>query len=179
MLTQEYLKTALEYNPETGVFLWKVRPLNHFDNENGMRAFNSRLPGRVAGSIDTHGYIQIKINNILYLAHRLAWLYVYNEWPEFDIDHANRNRSDNRISNLRNGDGSLNNYNTKMYKNNSTGLKGVSKHKNNNRWQSNIGLNGKQVYLGIFDCPAAASFAYQIAADINFGGYCGKYASRR
>lgn len=55
----------------------------------------------MAGAKETRGYRQIRIDGILFMAHRLVWLMIRNEWPLDDIDHINRNRDDNRIENLR------------------------------------------------------------------------------
>lgn len=71
------------------------------------------------------GYVQIKISGKLYHAHRLAWLYVYGYMPEKEIDHINRIRDDNRIANLREATSQLNSLNTGIYKNNTSGSKGI------------------------------------------------------
>lgn len=75
-LTQEYLKECLEYNIETGIFIWKTRPLNHFKNSHGCNIWNSKFSGKVTGSITGSGYILIRINDTAYYAHRLAFLYM-------------------------------------------------------------------------------------------------------
>ncbi len=86
--TQETLQTVFDYNPDTGVFLWKT----------GQRT------GLPAGSLDKAGYIRIRLNRYeQYKAHRLAWVYMYGSInPEtLTIDHINHNRADNRLANLR------------------------------------------------------------------------------
>ena len=55
----------------------------------------------MAGSVHSTGYVRIGIDGRKYTSHRLAWLYVHGVWPSDQIDHINRNRSDNRIANLR------------------------------------------------------------------------------
>jgi len=89
MITQERLKEVLNYNPETGVFMWMVAP-------------NRRIPiNSEAGVLDKEkGYIAIRIDGVKYLAHRLAILYTDGYWPENTVDHGNRVRSDNRRINL-------------------------------------------------------------------------------
>ena len=70
-LTQEELKRLLNYDPKTGIFVWKI-----------YRNYNAKI-GDIAGNTNaTTGYINIKINNKSYSAHRLAWLYVYGYFPD-------------------------------------------------------------------------------------------------
>lgn len=83
ILSAKRLREILDYNPETGVFKWKVM-LAH-----------RRKPGDVAGNL-SHGYIEIGIENRSYRAHHLAWLYIHGELPQVMIDHIDGNRSNNR-----------------------------------------------------------------------------------
>ena len=80
-LTQDRLKELLHYDPDTGVFTWIQKPAPR----------GRAIIGSVAGGLKQHGYITIGINQREYYAHRLAWLYVYGEWPEDQIDHINHN----------------------------------------------------------------------------------------
>jgi hypothetical protein len=86
-LTQRELKRHLHYNPATGVFTRRIA-----------LSYPSKV-GEVAGTLLPIGYVSIRINGRRYYAHRLAWLYVYGEFP-IEVDHRNENRRDNRISNL-------------------------------------------------------------------------------
>ena len=87
MITQFRLKELLDYLPDTGEFVWKI-------------SHPRAGKGRIAGAKDYHGYVVIRLDTVLYKAHRLAWLYVKGEWPEKGLDHINQNKSDNRIENL-------------------------------------------------------------------------------
>lgn len=99
-MTQEELHQLLDYNPETGKFFWKV-------NMRGKVKIGTK-----AGCVcKIHGYELINIKNKQYRAHRLAWLYVHGKWPNPEIDHINRVKTDNRIANLREADRSMNNLN--------------------------------------------------------------------
>ena len=158
-LTAERLRELLSYDPETGVFTWVARPAQYI------------LAGAVAGGVNNEGYWMIKIDGRTYSGHRLAWLWVKGEWPSSDIDHKNLDKSDNRFSELRLATESQNLANSKVRKDNTTGLKRVGWHKRDRVWYSNIQINGKQKYLGSFKCPAAAYFAYIIAADNAFGEF--------
>lgn len=153
-LTREILSQMLKYDPETGVFTWLVKRQPDIK------------PGRIAGCVPADsGYRLIRVLQRNYRAHRLAWLYMTGEFPNSQIDHANGDRADNRWKNLRLASQSQNNANAKLRKNNSTGLKGVEIHKQSGKWCARIAFNGTSKYLGIYDCPAAAHFAYLIAAD--------------
>ena len=149
LITKDYLKSILEYNQETGKFTWLV-----------IRA-NGRIHiGDIAGCL-TNGYIRIRINNKNYQAHRLAWLYMTGSWPEFEIDHINQIRNDNRFENLRDTD--KNDFNKTKYNNNNSGYTGVAKYKLTNKWMSRITIKNKIIYLGCFNTPEEASKAYEEA----------------
>lgn len=99
MITQEELKESLHYDPDTGIFTWR-------------KSKGPAKKGTVAGKIyKSHPYIKIGVCRHSIDAHRLAWLYVYGEWPTMDIDHINRDPTDNRICNLRHVSRSENNRN--------------------------------------------------------------------
>lgn len=134
MLTQERLKELLHYNPDTGIFTW-------IDLKTKRRKLNP-----VAGFSDK-GYIRIDIGKDKYRAHRLAWLYVYGEWPKKDIDHINHIRSDNRIENLRDVTAQQNHNNRSATKRSKSGVNGVSFE---GKWRARIYVDKKQVNLGVF-----------------------------
>ena len=90
-VTVERLKEALNYDPETGIFIWK------------MRMSKNVAPGRTAGNIAPNGYRFIRIDKADYLAQRLAWFYVHGEWPQRQLKFQNRDRTDCRIANLYEG----------------------------------------------------------------------------
>lgn len=157
MITRERLVELLSYSPVKGEFRWKRN-----------RARTAKA-GDVAGTIH-RGYCRIRIDGTSYLAHRLAWLHEHGAFPLGDLDHINGDRSDNRLSNLREATASQNLGNSKVSANNVMGLKGVHK-KTDSVFVAQISINRKSVHLGYFSCPAAAHFAYQIAADQHFGEF--------
>lgn len=141
-LTHETLLSLLEYDPDTGVFIWKV------DRKRLAKT------GTIAGSINGSGYRQISVNGKLYLAHRLAWFYCFKEWPYNVIDHINGIRTDNRLDNLQ--DVTQNkNVRKASRKLSSSGLRNVQKV--HNRYTASIKVNGKSIYLGVFDSGEDAS----------------------
>lgn len=147
MITYEQLKSALDYDQETGVFKWKIR---------GGR---SVVPGAIAGGDNGKGHISIGYKGKRYMAHRLAWLYTYGEWPKHQIDHINVNPADNRIANLRDVSHSVNKQNMRRARaDSSIGLAGVSM--NHKRYAAHIRLNSKRHYIGTYDTPEEAHSAY-------------------
>lgn len=155
----------------------RLRELLHYDVETGI--FRRRTSGRgyvawsIAGSESALGYIEIGLDKGRFLAHRLAWLYVHGSWPCGQIDHINRNKSDNRIVNLRDVSRSINAENLSIIRpsNKSSGLLGVSFSKTARKWQASIKSDGKQRYLGLYDSPAEAQAAYLSAKHDLHKGY--------
>jgi len=159
IITQEYLKSILNYNPKTGVFTW-INPKIRKD-----------LIGKIAASIHSDGYLTIQIMKKNCKAHRLAWLYMTGEWPKEQIDHINGDRADNSFSNLREVSNQQNQFNRKVNKNNKSGYKGVSFVKRTGKWVAQINLNNKRVSLGFFESAIEASFVYEKTASLNNGVY--------
>lgn len=150
-LTQSRLKELLHYNPDTGLFTWKV-------------SLSKRVKvGDIAGTVKNPGYLRIRIDGKPYYAHRLAWLYVYGAWPKDQIDHINGERTDNRICNLREATNAENQQNRKKQINNVSGYPGVYWNKSGQKWQARIKINSKTKYLGLFETPEAGHHAYLAA----------------
>ena len=160
MLTQEYLKECLDYNPETGVFTWKERPIEHFKSELTCKRWNVRLGNKEAGSIHGSGYLIVAVNRIKHRAHRLAWFYMNGKFPGNQIDHIDNDKLNNRISNLRDVANQVNTQNvSKPRTTNKTGFIGVYKHKCG-KYCAQIMVDGKGIYLGIFKTPQQAHAKY-------------------
>ena len=133
----EYLKNkGWKYDPETG------------------KIFNSR--GSRSFSKNAHGYVICKITlkdkQFALYGHHFAWYWVHGNVKINQIDHINRNKSDNRISNLRNVTNSQNQWNRIC--------KGYTFNKPLKKYQARIGLNGNQIHLGVYDTPEEAREAY-------------------
>lgn len=139
-ITQSRLKELLDYNPETGCFTWLV-------------SRQCVQKGDPAGSLHkAKGYIFIRADLARYAAHRLAWLYVYGEWPKKEIDHINGVRSDNRIENLRDVTHAMNLLNQVS----ATG----TTFRPNGSWEASSKSHGKTTYLGRFKTFEQANSAY-------------------
>jgi hypothetical protein len=148
-LTIDRLHQVLDYNQETGVFIWKHRD----------RCKDTI--GQVATKSHMYEYLGISIDNVRYPAHRLAWFYVFGKWPKM-IDHVNGCKTDNRIINLRSVVAKTNTQNIrKATKRNVTGLLGV--YLFNGKYKSCIRVNEKTVHLGTFASKESAHEAYLIA----------------
>lgn len=155
-LTAIELRKLLDYDPATGVFRW-------------------RNDGRIAGSIvggPRGGYLQIVIRQEKWhKAHRLAWLYVHGDWPERELDHRNRIKTDNRIDNLRLATRVENMRNYPVPRNNTSGVKGVSFCKAKGRYKAYVNFDGKQRYLGLFASLEAAATVAVAARQNLFGQF--------
>ena len=136
-----YLRSILDYSPDTGIFTWKQK-LSRGQNI-----------GDVAGYYDTRGYLTIRIRNSLFRGHRLAYYYVTEVDPcENKIDHKDRNKSNNVFTNLRLADASSNGHNT--------GKQAVSVDKRNGRFRAAITIRGTYYHLGMFATVFEALCAY-------------------
>lgn len=158
-LTQERLKELLEYNPETGLFVRLI----------GRSGPNARV-GDVAGCDNGKGYIRIYVDGTAYKGHRLAWFYVYGEWPA-EIDHINGDKSDNRLANLRSVTRSQNRMNVGAYKSNGSGYRGVNFDKATGKWKAQIQRDGRKRAIGYFGTPEDAKAAYDAEAERLHGEY--------
>lgn len=153
MITEaaDLIRALLDYDPVTGNFKWRVP-------RGGLPA------GAPAGGTHCQGYVAIQFCGKPRLAHRLAWLHFYGEWPSGNLDHINRNKKDNRIDNLRIVTQSQNMQNTGLQQNNTSGFRGVSLNKPTGRWKAYIKVGGRRKHLGYFATQQEASAAYRNAA---------------
>lgn len=149
-LTASRLRELVNYDPDTGIFTWKV-----------YRNSQAKV-GDVIGSGHTSpsGYRVAMIDRTFYQQHRLAWLYVYGEWPKEQVDHINRVKTDNRICNLRAVYGFENAQNAMTRSHNTSGYKGVHLVRTTGRWRAQLRVNGRRIDLGTYDNPEKASAAY-------------------
>jgi hypothetical protein len=138
-ITQERLQNLFNYDPETGKLVWK-------DGKRKQKKKNG-----IAGGFNEKGYCRIWVDGGLYYAHRLIWLYLYGEVPDGQIDHINHKKSDNRAENLRVVSRADNAKNTPLPKTNNSGVIGICYNKAAGKLQAQIQVNGKSIYLGLFD----------------------------
>jgi hypothetical protein len=151
-LTAEFVRQIFNYDPETGILTWK-------------EALNWRIViGSTAGSIKKGGRIQVKVNGRMYQVHRIIWLYVTGEWPNYEIDHKDLNPGNNIWTNLRPATTQQNCYNRPMFKNNTSGFKGVRYKKSTGKWEARIKHMYKDVQIGTFNTVEEAVQAYEEAS---------------
>jgi len=153
----EFIKECLIYNPDSGIFTWKHRPVEHFVSSKGYAIWNARYAGCRAGTefqsnnkkCPTYKKRKISINNRPYSEHFLAWILFYGKDPDGPIDHIDGDATNNKISNLRIVSHSENHRNRKIQSNNRSGKQGVSR-TSNGKWRARIKINGKEMHLGTF-----------------------------
>lgn len=168
-LPVEYLRECFDFNPESGVLTWKIRPEHHFSHSSRADGgFNKKFAGKPAGSVMARGYLWITLCGRPHFAHRIAWAVHYGEYPKGVIDHSNGVKTDNRISNLFLSTPSENSRNQKMRSTNTSGQMGVSQRKDNGRFRSFIQAAGKRIWLGTFDTLDEA-IAVRKRAEKKFG----------
>ena len=134
---------------------------------------NSLVPaGSSAGTLRKDGYVGVFIKGTYQFAHRIIWEMYYGEIPEgLVIDHINGDRADNRLENLRMCTFQENHFNRGKQSNNKSGYKGVSWHKQKQKWVAQIKLDGRNKFLGFFDDPAKAYARYCEVARGRYGEF--------
>ena len=138
-----------ELSPQIARRLFYIDPADPAKNLRWKESPNGRAPAHsVAGYIRAGLYRLIKINGIHYLAHRLVFAYYHGRWPQDQIDHIDGDRQNNRIENLREVSPSMNMKNQKLRRDNTSGVIGVYWRNSISKWQSQIGINGRQTSIG-------------------------------
>jgi len=148
-MTQTEIKELLHYAPDTGVFTWRRRARKWFTTKRARNAWNAKWAGKVAGCLDSGGYLQIGVRYVRHRSHRLAFLYMHGETPE-QIDHINHVRDDNRWVNLRSTNSAGNNKNRSLSSSNTSGVVGVSWDQSTGKWVARVKAEGRYMCLGRF-----------------------------
>jgi hypothetical protein len=133
------LSRHLKYDPITGVGTWLVS------------SSNSVQVGALVGTTTPRGYLRISYKRKLYLAHRLFWFLQTGHDPwGVEVDHIDRNTSNNKFCNLRLADKSQQGCNKSEPINNTSGHRGVHFHKKKQKYMAYIKIDQKQIYLGLY-----------------------------
>lgn len=149
-LTQARLKELLHYDPETGVFTWRVKK-------------GRAEAGSAAGTRHNAGYTTLKIDGVKYLRHRCVWLYEYGRWPREEVDHVNGDRGNDTLENLRECSSAENKQNIPLHGRRPGRLLGAVLTRG--RWRATIRIRGQAVCVGHFDTPEEAHKAYLAAKE--------------
>ncbi len=159
-LSPARLREVLSYDPETGLFTWLAR------------LSKSVRIGNIAGADTSNGYRRIRIDDVEYLAHRLAWVYVHGEHPDSLIDHIDGNKQNNAIRNLRLVTVSENMQNQRRaMSGNKCGWLGVTFEKQTRKFKASININGKtSKTLGRFSTAEEVHQAYVNAKRMHHAG---------
>lgn len=137
-IKQERLKELVNYDPETGIFTRKQ-----------VLGTGRQPAGKRADHIHTDGYAYVTVDRMIYLAHRLAWIYMTGKIPDY-IDHCDNHKANNVFSNLRLATQHQNQCNHLKMSTNKSGIKGVSWIARQQRWVAQSRTNGKPNWLGSF-----------------------------
>lgn len=153
LITAEFVRSVLSYNPESGELHWTTDGSGERPHKRGDRADK---PG-------SHGYRRVRLQGWQLSAHRLAWLMTHGKMPDGQIDHRDGNRGNNAICNLRDATPQLNSENKRAaYSNSKTGLLGVTED-HSGRFMARIFVAGQRRYLGMHDTAEQAHQAYLAA----------------
>ena len=166
-ISVETLRKLLRYEPETGKLYWLERPVDMFEDSTfqhrtgkmavrsaqwACNLWNKRFAGKEAFTAKAKsGAFHGRVLGNLYYAHRVAWALHHGVWPTDDIDHENGNRSDNRITKLRDATHQQNMQNKKVYRSSVSGCHGVVPlRRRPGTWQAYITVNKKRRHIGYF-----------------------------
>ena len=168
----EVLRQLLRYEPETGKLFWLQRGPQWFTRdgcapEAVAAQWNARYAGQEAFTASlSSGYRTGSIFDCMYRAHRVIWAMTSGKWPLHMIDHINGDRSDNRLTNLREATNAENMQNRGPTRKNATGFKGVIRR--GRKFSARIKVDGRTTYLGFHDTAEQAASAYaRASADLH------------
>lgn len=145
---ERFIKDNLRYDETTGLLWWS-------------KSGHKRVMHKPAGCRRKDGYILIRVDGVLKLAHQIAWFLHYGVWPMHELDHIDGNPSNNKIENLRDVPHSTNIRNqTRVPAHNNSGQIGIGLHKATGKWR--VRKHGK--HIGLFATFNEAKTAYNQAS---------------
>lgn len=159
----DYLRRIFDYDPESGVLRWR-------ENPDRPASWNTRYSGQTAGSLDSKGYLRASIKKVRYAVHRIAFALFNGRDSEYEIDHRDGDKTNNRGSNLREASHKQNMRN-RIPSSGRSLPKGVTLHGRRKKYQAVIHVDGMAHYLGLFVTVEDAKAAYAAAAHRYFGEF--------
>ena len=171
---RQYLRECSDYDPETGELRWRERPLAHFRSsekrpaDQRQRSWNTQNAGHIFGHIDNEGYRRGLLDGVRYRTHRIIFKLMAGVDP-IEVDHRDRDRLNNRWSNLRNATNAQNKANGGARRHNRLAVKGVSY--NGYGFLARINISRRNIYLGTFPTREQANAAYVEAARVRSGEF--------
>lgn len=161
MITHRELLDVLDYDPETGIFRWKIK--------------TKRIKvGDIAGSVHKGiGHPIIGYNRELYLKRRLAWFYYYGVWPDPDVVQVDKNPANTKISNLREASKAQTAVTRVLTQ--KSGRRGV--YLCHGKYQARVCFRGKIEYLGSYINKDDAARVYDARALELYGEFATTNAS--
>jgi hypothetical protein len=147
-ISHERLLELLDYNSDSGIFTRRITA-------------GGQVIGDRVGAITTKGYLYTSVDTRKYMCHVLAWFYHYKAWPTNQIDHIDRVKTHNWISNLQDVTQNVNQHNRIIpRKDNKSGFIGVSFYPKLNKFAAKIRVNKMGIHLGYHNTPEEAHQAY-------------------
>lgn len=159
------IRKVFHYDPETGIL---TRKYCHHKS----KKWNSRWSGKIAGDSPSSFHLKVVVLSGRHPITHVIWAWMTGEFPRSIIDHIDMNFNNNKWSNLRFANKSLNMMNRGLQKNNKSGCKGVGFDKIRNKWAAYVTANGRRFYLGRFDSKEDAIAARLAAAAEKHGQFC-------
>ncbi|UTD55906.1 HNH endonuclease [Halomonas sp. MS1] len=152
----EILRQLLDYEPATGLLTWKPRSAGWFASKSAAKRWNSVYSGKRAGTFQKsyktgYRWRSITLFDKPYLEHRIVWKWMTGSEPPQQIDHLDRDATNNAWLNLKESSLLKNSHNQSMPKRNSSGVTGVTWHKQHQTWMARCGFEGKMHHLGYYD----------------------------
>jgi hypothetical protein len=171
-VSPDKLRQLLRYDPETGALYWRARPDDMFGTVAKSRRWNTRYADKRAfTALDKDGYLIGTVLGSGHRAQRVAWAIAFGARPSAEVDHIDRDRVNNRLSNLREASRRENNLNTRSRSGTTSQYRGVKRRASAAKWIAQIQIDGRKEHLGTFADEAEAARAYDAAARLRHGAY--------